>query len=65
MRKDVFQIVLTLLGVGVSVWLYLKLVALLDEWFECRFGWSLRRQRAPKVEVQTLFHGNTKDEDQI
>ena len=26
-------------------------------------GWTVRH--SPKVEIQTLFHGNTKDKDQI
>jgi len=36
----------------------------LDLWFERRFGRSLSG-RINKLEIQTLFHGNTKDQDQI
>jgi len=36
----------------------------LDLWFERRFGRSLSG-RMNKLEIQTLFHGNTKDQDQI
>jgi hypothetical protein len=36
----------------------------LDLWCERRFGRSLSG-RMNKLEIQTLFHGNTKDQDQI
>jgi len=36
----------------------------LDLWFEQRFGRCLSG-RMNKLEIQTLFHGNTKDQDQI
>jgi len=36
----------------------------LDLWFERRFGRSLSG-RMNKLEIQTLFHGNTKDQNQI
>jgi hypothetical protein len=36
----------------------------LDLWFERRFGRCLSG-RVNKLEIQTLFHGNTKDRDQI
>ena len=36
----------------------------LDLWFERRFGRCLSG-RMNKLEIQTLFHGNTKDQDQI
>ena len=38
--------------------------ASLDLWFERKFGHSLSG-RMNKLEIQTLFHGNTKDQDQI
>lgn len=38
--------------------------ASLDLWFERKFGRSLSG-RMNKLEIQTLFHGNTKDQDQI
>ncbi len=36
----------------------------LDLWFERRFGRCLSG-RMNKLEIQTLFQGNTKDRDQI
>ncbi len=36
----------------------------LDLWFERRFGHCLSG-RMNKLEIQTLFHGNTRDQDQI
>jgi hypothetical protein len=36
----------------------------LDLWFERRFGRPLSG-RMNELEIQTLFHGNTKDQDQI
>jgi hypothetical protein len=55
-----------MLGISVCVWLYVKLMVSFEDWFERRFSFSFRRDRAPKVEIQTLFHGNTKDDkDQI
>jgi len=36
----------------------------LDLWCQRRFGHSLSG-RMNKLEIQTLFHGNTKDQDQI
>jgi len=36
----------------------------LDLWWEQRFGRSLSG-RLNKLEIQTLFHGNTKDQHQI
>ncbi len=36
----------------------------LDLWFERRFGLCLSG-RMNKLEIQTLFQGNTKDRDQI
>jgi len=35
-----------------------------DLWFERRFGQCLSG-RMNKLEIQTLFQGNTKDQDQI
>lgn len=35
-----------------------------DLWFERRFGRCLSG-RINKLEIQTIFHGNTKDQDQI
>ena len=36
----------------------------LDLWFEKRFGHCLSG-RINRLEIQTLFHGNTRDQDQI
>ncbi len=36
----------------------------LDLWFERRFGHCLSG-RMNRLEIQTLFHGNTRDQDQI
>jgi hypothetical protein len=36
----------------------------LDLWWDRTFGHSLSG-RLNKLEIQTLFHGNTKDHDQI
>ena len=36
----------------------------LDLWCQRRFGRSLSG-RLNKLEIQTLFHGNTKDQEQI
>src|SRR5450432_1096810 len=44
--------------------LYLKWRAFLDEHAVAR-GRHDPRVESPKVEIQSLFHGNTKDEDQI
>jgi hypothetical protein len=62
--KNVLRFLLGFIGVATCIWLYLKLLSFLHE-----HGWSLGRYDAShepsKVEIQTLFHGNTKDEDQI
>jgi hypothetical protein len=62
--KDLLKVLLGFLGAATCLWLYLKLLAFLHE-----RGESLGRYDAShepsKVEIQTLFHGNTKDEDQI
>jgi hypothetical protein len=39
-------------------------LAKLDLWWDRTFGHSLSG-RMNKLEIQTLFHGNTKDHDQI
>ena len=39
-------------------------LAELDLWWDRTFGHSLSG-RMNKLEIQTLFHGNTKDHDQI
>lgn len=63
-QTNVIKFLLGFLGVALCLWLYLKLLSFLHE-----RGWSLGRYDAshepPKVEIQTLFRGNTKDEDQL
>jgi hypothetical protein len=39
-------------------------LAELDLWWDRTFGRTLSG-RMSKLEIQTLFHGNTKDQDQI
>jgi hypothetical protein len=41
-----------------------KMLGQLDLWWQAKFGRSLSG-RMNKLEIQTLFHGNTKDDDQI
>ena len=62
--KDFLKIVVGMAGVGACIYLYLKWRAFLDEHGVRR---RLRdpRVESPKVEIQSLFHGNTKDEDQV
>lgn len=48
-------------AVGTGIWAYPKVLAFLkDGWGTCEVA-----TKPPKVEIQTLFHGNTKDQDQI
>jgi hypothetical protein len=56
--KALLQVVLTCAALAVCVWLWLRV-----NLFFYERGWTGRRP--PKVEIQTLFHGNTKDKDQI
>ncbi len=63
--KELLQILAVMFAIVIVVWIYFKLTLFVDDWCERRLGISLRRQRAPKLEIQTLFHGNTKDQDQI
>lgn len=56
--KELLQIVLGFVAVGVCVWLWLRVSLFFYE-----RGWTVRR--SPKIEIQTLFHGNVKDKDQI
>jgi len=57
MMKELFQIGLGFLGVVIVVWLFLKIGVFLVV--------NLGLEGGRKVEIQTLFHGNTKDQDQI
>jgi len=56
--QDFLRLVLGFGAVAVFVWIWLKV-----NLFFFERGWTLRR--SPKIEIQTLFHGNTKDKDQI
>ena len=62
--KDALKFLLGFVGVACCLGLYLKLLSFLREQ-----GWRLGRYDAShepsKVEIQTLFHGNTRDDDQI
>jgi hypothetical protein len=62
--KDLLKILVGMAAVGGCTLLYLKWRALLDEHGVAR-GRHDPRVESPKVEIQSLFHGNTKDEDQI
>ena len=57
-QKDVLKVVLGFAAVAFCFYAYLKLYSSLYER-------GLTSRRSPKVEIQTLFHGNTKDKDQI
>ena len=61
---DFLKILGGFLGVAACLWAYLKLLAFLDA-HGLGLGRYDARHKASKVEIQTLFHGNTKDEDQI
>jgi len=58
--KDLWKPAVAVAAAGVGIWLRFKLDMLFDEQ-----GWPAMRRRPEKVEIQTLFHGNTKDQDQI
>jgi len=60
--KDLLKLLLGFAAVAAFVWLYLKV-----NLFFFEHGWSFRWKREPpRAEIQTLFHGNTKDDrDQI
>ena len=64
--KEFLEIVLVLAALAGLLYLYLKIATILDAWNEKAFPGSHRwRRRRTNLELQTLFHGNTKDEDQI
>jgi len=64
--KDVGKIVLGIAVVSACVLLWMRLLAFLDaRGFHLPQGRGDPRHEPSKVEIQTLFHGNTKDEDQI
>ena len=65
--KELIEILLGIAAAMVFLWLFLKGGLLMEELGERIFGPNFHwgRRRAPKIEIQTLFHGNTKDQDQI
>ena len=66
--KELLEILAVMLVIAVCGWLVLNLSTFFDLWCQRKFGsWpGYSRVRAPKSEIQTLFHGNTKDDkDQI
>jgi hypothetical protein len=60
--KDLLKLLLGFAAVAVCIWLCLRVKLFLYE-----RGWDSRYRREPsRAEIQTLFHGNTKDnKDQI
>ena len=62
--KDAIKLILGLIAVAGLVWAYLHLLAVLKE-RGIRVGRYDASYEPGKVEIQTLLHGNTKDEDQI
>ena len=62
--KDAIKLILGLTLVGGGVWAYVRLLAFLKE-RGMRLGRYDASHEPSKVEIQTLFHGNTRDEDQI
>lgn len=63
--KELLQILAVMFAIVVVVCMYFKVTLFVDDWCERKLGISFRRRRTPKLEIQTLFHGNTKDQDQI
>jgi hypothetical protein len=66
MLRDVLKLLLYFAFVVVCIALYLGLKVLLYQQGWTSRAFRYRRAGAPKVEIQTIFHGNTKDDqDQI
>lgn len=67
--KELLQILGVMAGIVVGVWLLLSASVSFGLWCQQKFGfwprYSRSRNNPAKTEIQTLFHGNTKDEDQI
>jgi hypothetical protein len=64
--KDVWKILLGLVAVGACLWLWMRVSAFLDaRGMHLPLRRGDPRHEPSKVEIQSLFHGNTKDEDQI
>jgi hypothetical protein len=62
--KNILKVSLGFVAVATCIWLYLKLLTFLRE-RGLRLGRYDASHEPSKVEIQTLFHGNTKDQDQI
>ena len=62
--KDAIDLILGLVAAAAGVWAYVHLLAFLKE-RGIRLGRYDASHKPAKVEIQTLFYGNTKDEDQI
>jgi hypothetical protein len=65
--KELLQILGVMAGIVVGAWLLFSASVSFSLWCQEKLGFSPRfsRGRIPKAEIQTLFHGNSKDEDQI
>ena len=64
--KDVGKILVGFAAVGACLWLWMKGLAFMDaRGIHLPLRRGDPRVEPRKVEVQTLFLGNTKDEDQI
>ena len=62
--KDAIKLIFGLAAVAAGVWGFVHSLAFLKE-RGIRLGRYDASHEPAKVEIQTLFHGNTKDEDQI
>ncbi len=64
--KDIGKILLGFAILSAFIWLWMKFMALLDaRGLRMPLRRGDPRVEPSKLEVQSLFHGNTKDEDQI
>ncbi len=65
--KELVEILFGFAVIAGALWLFLKAGLLLEDLGQRLFGPSFHwgRRRVPKIEIQTLFDGNTKDKDQI
>jgi hypothetical protein len=63
---DLAKILLGIGSLGAFLWLWMKFLSFLDvRGLHLALRRGDPRVEPSKVEVQSLFHGNTKDEDQI
>ena len=64
--KAVGEILLGFIAIGTCLWLWMRFLGFLDaRGLHLRLRRGDPRVEPSKVEVQSLFHGNTKDEEQI